>query len=115
MIPPLLYAAAIQSAWSTCVAPGAGSPRSPFGLVLATAGAVALVAHLVVPDLPLSAALALGATPATVTGALSVGDGAVRFLVASVGGVLVGLAVAGSSGWSGRASTPCSSRTPCPS
>ncbi|MDP9417581.1 MAG: cation:proton antiporter, partial [Actinomycetota bacterium] len=111
VIPPLLYAAAIDSSLVDVRAARWGIASLAVGLVLATAGAVALVAHLLIPDLPLSAALALGAivgppdavaaralpgrVVATVAGALNVWDGAVRFLVASVGGVLVGLAVAG--------------------
>ncbi len=139
VIPPLLYAAAIDSSLVDVRAARWGIASLAVGLVLATAGAVALVAHLVVPGLPASAALALGAivgppdvvaavavgrrlgmprrlavliegegmlndatslvlyqvaVAAAVTGALSVRDGFVRFLVASLGGVVVGLAVA---------------------
>ncbi len=137
-LPPILFAASYQS-----------SPRElwrnkrpisllAFGLVLTTTLAVALVISILVPSMPLPAAIALGAivsppdaiavtaiahrlglprrlvtilegeslvndatalvtyrfaVAATLTGAFSLGDAAVAFVVAAVGGVLIGLVV----------------------
>ena len=61
VLPPLLYAAALSTAYADFRANLRPIGLLSVGLVLVTAGVVGLVAHLVVPDLPLAAALALGA------------------------------------------------------
>ncbi len=64
VLPPLLYAAALSTAYADF-----GDNLRPIGLlsvglVLVTTAVVGLVAHLVTPGLPLAAALALGAVVA---------------------------------------------------
>lgn len=61
ILPPLLYAAALSTAFADFRANLRPIGLLSVGLVLATTGVVGAVTHLVVPDLPLPAALALGA------------------------------------------------------
>lgn len=61
VLPPLLYSAALSTAYADFRANLRPIGLLSVGLVLFTAGCVGLVAHLVAPDLPLAAALALGA------------------------------------------------------
>ena len=60
-LPPLLYAQSITASWRDFVANARAILLLAIGLVLATAAAVALVAHALVPGLPWAAAWALGA------------------------------------------------------
>ncbi len=60
-LPPLLYAAALSTAFADFRQNLRPIALLSVGLVLVTAGVVGLVAHLVVPDLPIAAAFALGA------------------------------------------------------
>jgi CPA1 family monovalent cation:H+ antiporter len=61
VLPPLLYAAALSTAFADFRENLRPIGLLSVGLVLVTAGVVGVVAHLLVPDLPLAAALALGA------------------------------------------------------
>lgn len=61
ILPPLLYAAALSTAFADFRDNLRPIGLLSVGLVLFTALVVGFVAHLVVPDLPLAAALALGA------------------------------------------------------
>ena len=61
VLPPLLYSAALSTAYADFRANLRPIGLLSVGLVVFTAGCVGLVAHLVAPDLPLAAALALGA------------------------------------------------------
>jgi CPA1 family monovalent cation:H+ antiporter len=61
VLPPLLYSAALGVSYADFRALLRPIVQLGVGLVVATAAAVALVAHLVVPGLPLPAALVLGA------------------------------------------------------
>lgn len=60
-LPPLLYAQSITASWRDYVANARPILLLAVGLVLATAGGVALAAHAIVPGLPWAAAWALGA------------------------------------------------------
>jgi Na+/H+ antiporter len=60
-LPPLLYAAALSTAFADFRDNLRPIALLSVGLVLVTTAVVGLVAHLVVPDLPLAAAIALGA------------------------------------------------------
>jgi monovalent cation/hydrogen antiporter len=64
VLPPLLYAAALSTAYADFRANLRPIGLLSVGLVLFTTVCVGLVAHWVVPDLPLAAALALGAVVA---------------------------------------------------
>ena len=64
ILPPLLYAAALSTAFADFRDNLRPIGLLSVGLVLFTALVVGLVAHLLVPDLPLAAALALGAVVA---------------------------------------------------
>lgn len=137
-LPLLLYSGALSSSYLQIRANLRPIALLSVGLVVFTAVVVGLVAHLVVPGLPLTAAFTLGAivappdavaamavgrraglprrvttilegesllndatalvlfrvsVAAVVTGAFSVAEAAGRFLLASVGGVAVGVAV----------------------
>jgi Na+/H+ antiporter len=139
-LPPLLYGAAFFANLGDIRANLRSTTLSAVGLVLVTMVAVAVVAHAVIPDMPWSAAFALGAivSPtdplagatimrrlgvprrivsaveaeglfndatalvayrvaviATVEGSFSLGHSVLRFFIAVVGGVGIGLAV----GW----------------
>jgi CPA1 family monovalent cation:H+ antiporter len=61
ILPPLLYAAALSTAFADFRDNLRPIGLLSVGLVLVTTGVVGLVTHLVLPDLPLPAALALGA------------------------------------------------------
>ncbi len=60
-LPPLLYAAALSTAFADFRQNLRPIALLSVGLVLVTAGVVGVVAHLVVPDLPYAVAFALGA------------------------------------------------------
>src|SRR3981081_2377254 len=60
-LPPLLYGASIFANFGDLRAHVRSLPLSTIGLVLLTMGAVACVAHALVPGLPWAAAFALGA------------------------------------------------------
>ena len=60
-LPPLLYAAALSTAFADFRQNLRPIALLSVGLVLVTAGVVGVVAHLVLPDLPMAAAFALGA------------------------------------------------------
>lgn len=60
-LPPLLYAAAWHTPWHEFKANRKAIVMLALGLVLATTVAVGLVAHALIPGLPLAAAFALGA------------------------------------------------------
>lgn len=60
-LPPLLYSSALLLSWRDFRANLGAIGRLAIGLVLATAAAVALVAHALVPGLPWAAAAVLGA------------------------------------------------------
>ena len=60
-LPPLLYTQAITSSWRDFVINRRSILLLAVGLVLATTGAVALIAHAAVPGLPWAAAFVLGA------------------------------------------------------
>ncbi|GGK67633.1 Na+/H+ antiporter [Sphaerisporangium melleum] len=60
-LPPLLYSAALDSSYQRLRAVRRPVGLLSVGLVLFTAAAVALVAHAMIPGLPLAAAFALGA------------------------------------------------------
>src|SRR5437868_5202214 len=60
-LPPLLYGASIFANYGDLRANVRRLPLSTVGLVLVTMGAVACVAHAVVPGLPWAAAFVLGA------------------------------------------------------
>jgi CPA1 family monovalent cation:H+ antiporter len=140
VLAPLLYSAALDSSYLDIKANIRPIGLLAVGLVLVSTAVVGLVAHLVVPELPLASALVLGAivappdavaavaigrrlglprramtlltgeslgndataltafkvavAAATGTAVFSWGTGVVTFLVASVGGVLVGLVLA---------------------
>ena len=64
VLPPLLYSAALSTAYADFSANLRPIGLLSVGLVLVTTATVGLVAHAVVPDLPLAAALALGAVVA---------------------------------------------------
>ncbi|MFN2521888.1 MAG: cation:proton antiporter, partial [Mycobacteriales bacterium] len=64
ILPPLLYAAALSTAFADFRDNLRPIGLLSVGLVLVTTGVVGVVAHLVVPDLSLPAALALGAVVA---------------------------------------------------
>ena len=75
LIPPLLYAAAVESgvvAIKRLVRP---IVQLAFGMVIVTAAAVAVVVHLLLPAIPFGAALALGAivAPPDAVSAIAVG------------------------------------------
>ncbi len=75
LIPPLLYAAAVESgvvAIKRLISPVV---QLAFGMVLVTAVAVAVVVHLLLPPIPFGAALALGAivAPPDAVSAIAVG------------------------------------------
>jgi Na+/H+ antiporter len=75
VIPPLLYAATLESSLSDLRAARRGIFSLAVGLVAATSLAVGLVAHLLVPGLPPAAALALGAivAPTDAVAAIAIG------------------------------------------
>jgi Na+/H+ antiporter len=60
-LPPILYAAAWFTSWRDFKAKLRPISMLAFGLVLATTGIVAVVAHAIVPGLPWAAAFVLGA------------------------------------------------------
>ena len=60
-LPPLLYAAALSTAFADFRQNLRPIALLSIGLVLVTAGVVGVVAHFVVPNLPYAAAFALGA------------------------------------------------------
>ncbi len=64
VLPPLLYSASLTSSYQDFRASLNSITRLGVGLVLVTAAAVALVASWLIPGLPLSAALVLGAVVA---------------------------------------------------
>ena len=61
ILPPLLYAAALSTAFADFRDNLRPIGLLSVGLVLVTAGVVGVVTHLVLPDLPMAAAFALGA------------------------------------------------------
>ena len=61
VLPPLLYSAALSTAYADFAVNLRPIGLLSVGLVLVTTGTVGVVAHLVAPDLPLAAAFALGA------------------------------------------------------
>ncbi|WP_436492824.1 Na+/H+ antiporter [Actinokineospora sp. HUAS TT18] len=75
VLSPLLYSAALESSYLDIRANLRPIGFLAIGLVLATTAAVGLVAHWVVPDLPLAAALVLGAVvaPPDAVAAVSIG------------------------------------------
>ncbi|PPK67892.1 Na+/H+ antiporter [Actinokineospora auranticolor] len=64
VLPPLLYSAALDSSYLDIKASIRPIGLLAIGLVLATTAVVGLVAHMVVPGLPLASALVLGAVVA---------------------------------------------------
>ena len=64
VLPPLLYSASLTSSYQDFRASLNSITRLGVGLVLVTSAAVALVASWLIPGLPLSAALVLGAVVA---------------------------------------------------
>lgn len=74
-LPPLLYSAAFDSSYLRLRDVGRSVALLSVGLVLFTAAAVGLVAHLMMPHLPLAAAFALGAivAPPDAVAAVAVG------------------------------------------
>ncbi|MDQ3578876.1 MAG: cation:proton antiporter, partial [Actinomycetota bacterium] len=139
VLAPLLYSAALDSSYLDIKANLRPIGLLAFGLVLVTTAVVGVVAHLVVPDLPLASALVLGAVvappdavaaaaigrrlglprrsmtlltgeslgndataltafkvavaAAVGTTAFSWGNGILTFLIAAIGGVVVGLVI----------------------
>lgn len=75
VLPPLLYSAALNSSYINIKANLRPIGLLAVGLVLATTVVVGLVAHWAIPDLPLAAALALGAVvaPPDAVAAVSIG------------------------------------------
>jgi CPA1 family monovalent cation:H+ antiporter len=75
LIPPLLYAAAVESGVVAIKRLLSPIMQLAFGMVIVTAAAVALVVHLLLPSVPLGAALALGAivAPPDAVSAIAVG------------------------------------------
>ncbi|HVK20285.1 MAG TPA: Na+/H+ antiporter [Actinokineospora sp.] len=75
VLSPLLYSAALESSYLDIRANLRPIGFLAIGLVLATTAVVGLVAHWVVPDLPLAAALVLGAVvaPPDAVAAVSIG------------------------------------------
>ena len=75
LIPPLLYAAAVESGVVAIKRLLSPIVQLAFGMVIVTAAAVALVVHLLLPSIPLGAALALGAivAPPDAVSAIAVG------------------------------------------
>jgi CPA1 family monovalent cation:H+ antiporter len=61
LLPPLLYAAAVESSIIAIRRMLQAITQLAFGMVVATAFAVAVVLHSLIPDIPFAAALALGA------------------------------------------------------
>ncbi len=89
-LPPLIHAAALETSVQELRQDARTILQLAVGLVLATAGAVALVAHSLVPDLPWAAALVLGAAvspPDTVSATqIASAVGLPRRLVTILGG-----------------------------
>ena len=75
VLPPLLYSAALSSSYQDFRSALNPITRLGVGLVLVSAAAVALVAHLLLPGLPFAAALVLGAVvaPPDAVAAVAVG------------------------------------------
>ena len=73
-LPPLLYAAALSTAFADFRDNLRPIGLLSVGLVLATAAVVALATHLVLPELPLAAAFALGAIVGPILGGFVVTD-----------------------------------------
>jgi len=75
VLPPLLYSAALDSSVLSFRANLPAITSLALGLVLFTAAAVGLVAHLLLPELPLASALVLGAVvaPPDAVAAVAVG------------------------------------------
>jgi len=61
LLPPLLYAAAVESSIIALRKMLQAITQLAVGMVLVTAFAVAVVLHAMIPDIPFAAALALGA------------------------------------------------------
>src|SRR5215208_3374679 len=100
-LPPLLYVSALFTSWRDFRANVRPITLLAVGLVLMTTFVVASVAHTVV-GLPWGAAFVLGAivsptdaVAAVVTGAFSVWEAGLQFVVGAAGGVAAGFAV----GW----------------
>jgi Na+/H+ antiporter len=98
-LPPLLYWSGFFSSPRDLRADARAITLAAVGLVLATTGAVAVVAHARVDGLTWPAAFALVAyrvaVAAAVSGSFVIWQAGLRFLVGATGGVLVGLLV----GW----------------
>ena len=75
VLPPLLYSAALSSSYQDFRRSRNSILRLGVGLVLVTAAAVAVVAWAIVPELPITAALVLGAVvaPPDAVAAVAVG------------------------------------------
>ena len=143
-LPPLLFSAAWNTSWRDFRANTGQILLLALGLVLATTVVVAVVAHWLIPGLPLAAAFVLGAVvsptdpvaataiaerlgaprrvitivegeslvndamglvlygfavAAVTTGAFSILDAGLRFVLVALGGVVVGLVVGWASVW----------------
>src|SRR6478752_6846611 len=91
LLPPLLYTAAVDSSYLDLRAQLRPVALLSVGYVLFATFAVGWVLYLIVPGLPLTAALVFGAVVAAVGEGATWAGGVGEFLLAAVGGVAVGL------------------------